>query len=449
MNKFFLLLIIFAFIQVDAQISENINSFDPPVILSAKEDHARLMKLLGIESIRRGPSGNPTDSNYANVDESKASPYTSLPDPLILNNGEKVSSPKIWWEKRRSEIVEDFEREVYGRLPAYIPKVNWEVIKEENYIIENIPVIKKELLGKVDNSQYPLIDVGIKATLVLPLKIVNPVPVMIHFAFDLSLFHNFDLSKLPPDINKWQTQLLNGGWGFIELIPTSFQDDNGAELTKGIIGLCNLGKPRKLVDWGTLRAWAWGASKVLDYLEIDKNVDAEKVGIEGLSRYGKAALVAMALDERFAIGFIGSSGAAGAKLHRRIFGEQVENIASEYEYHWMAGNYIKYAGLLSANDLPIDSHELIALCAPRPIFIGVGSPEVEGNWIDAKGMFLAAVYAGPVYKLLYKNDLCTNEMPEMGKGLIDGELAFRQHFGGHTNAPNWETFLQFANKYIK
>ncbi len=449
MNKFFLLLIIFAFIQVDAQISENINSFDPPVILSAKEDHARLMKLLGIESIRRGPSGNPTDSNYANVDESKASPYTSLPDPLILNNGEKVSSPKIWWEKRRSEIVEDFEREVYGRLPAYIPKVNWEVIKEENYIIENIPVIKKELLGKVDNSQYPLIDVGIKATLVLPLKIVNPVPVMIHFAFDLSLFHNFDLSKLPPDINKWQTQLLNGGWGFIELIPTSFQDDNGAELTKGIIGLCNLGKPRKLVDWGTLRAWAWGASKVLDYLEIDKNVDAEKVGIEGLSRYGKAALVAMALDERFAIGFIGSSGAAGAKLHRRIFGEQVENIASEYEYHWMAGNYIKYAGLLSANDLPIDSHELIALCAPRPIFIGVGSPEVEGNWIDAKGMFLAAVHAGPVYKLLYKNDLCTNEMPEMGKGLIDGELAFRQHFGGHTNAPNWETFLQFANKYIK
>ncbi len=250
--------------QHSAQSDTNYISIEPPVILSAKEDHARLMKLLGIESIRRGPSGNPTDSNYANVDESKASPYTSLPDPLILNNGEKVSSPKIWWEKRRSEIVEDFEREVYGRLPAYIPKVNWEVIKEENYIIENIPVIKKELLGKVDNSQYPLIDVGIKATLVLPLKIVNPVPVMIHFAFDLSLFHNFDLSKLPPDINKWQTQLLNNGWGFVELFPTSFQDDNGAGLTKGIIGLCNLGEPRKLDDWGTLRAWAWGASKVLD-----------------------------------------------------------------------------------------------------------------------------------------------------------------------------------------
>ncbi|MBK8946149.1 MAG: acetylxylan esterase [Ignavibacteriae bacterium] len=445
-GKIFFIIIIFIFSNSDAQVKE---IFEPPVKLSAKEDHARIMKLLGMESIRRGPSGNPEDSNYANVDESKASPYTSLPDPLIFNNGEKVTSSEMWLKKRRSEIVEEFEREIYGRLPSNIPKVNWEVTKVENSFIENIPVIKKHLLGKVDNSIYPLLNVEIKATLVVPQKIKEPVPIMIHLAFDLSLFPNFDLSKLPPDFYKWQSQLLNNGWGFVELIPTSFQEDNGGGLTNGIIGLCNLGKPRKLDDWGTLQAWAWGASKVLDYLETDKIVDARKVGIEGLSRYGKAALVTIAFDTRFAIGFIGSSGAAGAKLHRRIFGEQIENIASEYEYHWMCGNYIKYAGQLTANDLPVDSHELIALCAPRPIFIGVGSPEVEGNWIDAKGMFLAAVHAAPVYKLLGKKDLGVSEYPAMGTKLISGDIGFHQHFGGHTNAPNWETFLEFAKKYIE
>jgi hypothetical protein len=149
------------------------------------------------------------------------------------------------------------------------------------------------------------------------------------------------------------------------------------------------------------------------------------------------------------MGFIGSSGAGGAKLHRRNFGEMVENVASSGEYHWMAGNFIKYAGPLTANDLPVDSHELIALCAPRPVFISVGSPQVEGNWIDSRGQFMAAVAAGPVYRLLGKRDLGTTEMPEIETPLISGDLAFRQHSGGHTTGPNWPTFLTFANRYIK
>ena len=135
----------------------------------------------------------------------------------------------------------------------------------------------------------------------------------------------------------------------------------------------------------------------------------------------------MAYDERFAIGFIGSSGAGGAKLHRRNFGELVENVAGSGEYHWMAGNYLKYAGPLTPNDLPVDAHELVALCAPRPVFISVGSPQVEGGWVDAKGMFLAGVGAGPVYRLLGKKDLGTAEFPPMETALIDGEVAFRQH----------------------
>jgi hypothetical protein len=189
-----------------------------------------------------------------------------------------------------------------------------------------------------------------------------------------------------------------------------------------------------------------------DTLETDPTVDAKQVGIEGLSRYGKAALVAMAYDPRFAIGFIGSSGEGGAKLHRRTFGELVENLTSSGEYHWMAGNFLKYGGPLTPGDLPVDAHELIALCAPRPVFIsygastGIGS---EGQWVDQRGSFMAAVAAGPVYRLLGKKDLGTVEFPPVETGLLEGEIAFRQHKEGHTAGPNWPTFLDYAGRYIK
>jgi hypothetical protein len=247
----------------------------------------------------------------------------------------------------------------------------------------------------------------------------------------------------------WQEQVLEKGWGFAILVPTSYQADNGAGLTQGIIGLVNKGRTRKPDDWGALRAWAWGASRAIDYFESDKDVDARQVGIEGLSRYGKAAIVAMAYEPRLAIGFIGSSGAGGTKILRRVLGEQVENLASSGEYHWFAGNFIKYAGPLTANDLPVDAHELVALCAPRPIFISSGSPTVEGQWVDAKGMFLGGVHAGPVYKLLGRKDLGTVEFPPIETALIDGEIAFRQHSGGHTTGPNWPSFLNWASRYIK
>ena len=211
----------------------------------------------------------------------------------------------------------------------------------------------------------------------------------------------------------------------------------------------NKGQPRKPDDWGALRAWAWGTNRAIDYFETDKAVDAKQIGIEGLSRYGKAAIVTMAYEPRIAIGFIGSSGAGGVKILRRIFGEQVENLASSGGYHWFAGNFIKYAGPLTANDLPVDAHELVALCAPRPVFISSGSPTVEGQWVDAKGMFLGGVHAGSVYKLLGKKDLGTIEFPLLETTLTDGEIAFRQHSGGHTTGPNWPTFLNWASRYIK
>jgi hypothetical protein len=182
------------------------------------------------------------------------------------------------------------------------------------------------------------------------------------------------------------------------------------------------------------------ASRALDYFETDKAVDAKRVGLEGHSRFAKAALVTMAYDQRFAIAYVSSSGEAGAKLYRRNWGETVENVAGSGEYHWMAGNFIKYAGPLNAGDLPMDAHELIALCAPRPVFISGGVTQGDG-WV-------AAAAAGPVYRLLGKKDLGTTNFPPMGTASTDGDVAFRQHSEGHTDAPNWPTFIKFAGKYF-
>jgi hypothetical protein len=419
----------------------------------SEQDHKKMLEQLNITSLRPGPSGNPSAPNAANVDESQATPYTSLPDPLVLKNGRKVTTAKQWWQQRRPEIVADFDREMYGRVPKNLPKVTWEVTSETKEMNGDFPVITKKLMGHVDNSAYPSIKVDIELTLSTPANATSPVPVMMSYGFRFSPGFRLPAppATTPPTKPEptWQQQLLAKGWGYAVLYPTSYQADNGAGLTQGIIGLMNKGEPRKPDDWGTLRAWAWGASRAMDYFETDKAVNAKKVGIEGLSRYGKATIVTMAYEPRLAIAFVGSSGEGGVKIHRRKFGEQVENVASAGEYHWMAGNFIKYAGPLTPADLPVDAHELVALCAPRPVFISSGSPKVEGNWVDAKGMFLGGALAGPVYKLLGKKDMGTTEFPPIETALVDGDIAFRQHSGGHTTGPNWPTFLVFADRYFK
>ena len=425
-----------------------------PVILTAEQDHQRLLDLLKIAKLRPGANPRSTDPAVApNYDEAKANPYPRLPDPLTLKNGKKVKEAKTWWNKRRAEIVEDFDREIYGRVPANTPKITWEVVNTTREKNGEFEVRTKKLVGHLDNSSYPAIRVDIDLTLTTPANATAPVPVIIEFGFVFPPGFRPPPGAIPPPPPgpTWQQQLLAKGWGYASLIPTSIQADNGAGLTQGIIGLCNKGQPRKLDDWGALRAWAWGASRALDYLGTDKAVDAKQVGIEGLSRYGKAALVTMAYDQRFAIGFIGSSGEGGAKLHRRNFGELVENVAGSGEYHWMAGNFLKYAGPLTWADLPVDAHELIALCAPRPTFISYGAsegPGAEGQWVDQRGSFMAAVAAGPVFRLLGKRDLGTTEFPPIETALIDGDLAWRQHSGGHTTGPNWPTFIVFASRYF-
>jgi hypothetical protein len=413
-------------------------------------DFENMIGQLGLQKsdMRPGPSGNPSAPNAANRFEDKVNKYT-LPDPLIFKSGKKVKSASEWWSLRRPEIVEDFEREIYGRLPNNIPSVKWQVVSVKDTVVWNLPIKEKLLKGVVDNSAYPSINVAIELLVATPANAEEAVPVVMEFGWITNPFNRAAVQPLglgAAGEPTWKEQLIMRGWGYAIIVPSSIQADNGAGLTQGIIGLVNKGKHRKPEDWGSLRAWAWGASRAIDFLETDKDVDSKRLAIEGLSRYGKAAIVAMAFEPRFSLGFIGSSGAGGIKILRRIFGEQVENLASSGEYHWFCGNFIKYASKLTPDDLPVDAHELVALCAPRPVFISSGSPQVEGQWIDAKGMFLGGLHAGSVYRLLDKRDFGIKEFPKLGT-FIDGDIAFRQHAGGHSTGPNWSTWIAWACKY--
>jgi len=435
--------------------------------MTTAEDHRNMMEQLGIKALRPGPSGTETAPNHANYDEATANPFPVLPDVLTLKNGKKVTNADQW-KQRRAEIIEDFDREVLGRVPKNTPKVTWTVVKTVTGTVGPQAAVGKQLVGHLDNSGYPAINVDIAMTVVTPANAKGRVPVMMMFgggALPLAPGETPPPTKgKGPDPNAdppATQQLLGAGWGYAYLNPTSVQADNGAGLTKGVIGLVNKGQPRKPEDWGSLRAWAWGASRGLDYLETDKDVDAKHVGIEGVSRYGKAALVTMAYDTRFAVVLIGSSGEGGAKLHRRNWGEAVENLTGSGEYHWMAGNFMKYGaaeatfGSKNAGDIPVDAHELIALVAPRPALVSYGVPEKgDAKWLDHQGSYMAAVAAQPVYRLLgakglgVSDDYRSEKMPAVNVAMMDGHLAWRQHDGGHTDGPNWKYFIPWADKML-
>jgi hypothetical protein len=445
-----------------------------PLNWTTQQDHRHMLGQLGITRLRPGPSGQVGTTNSANYDPAKANPFPDLPKLLTLKNGLEVTTAELWWKQRRPEIVEDFEREVVGRVPKKTPKVTWTVVSNvTDGLVGNLSASGKRVIGHVDNSACPAITVDIRMTVVTPAKADRPVPVLMRFGgfggdgfprpagspAATNRFADFGGPfKDPPSTE----QLLAAGWGYATINPGSIQADNGAGLTRGIIGLVNQGQPRKPDDWGALRAWAWGAARGLDYLETDSAVDARKVGIEGVSRFGKAALVTMAFEPRFALVLVGSSGEGGAKLHRRNFGEAVESLTGSGEYHWMAGSFLKYGaaessfGSKNAGDLLVDAHMLIALCAPRPTFISYGIPERgDAKWLDQQGSYMATVAAGPAFRLLGARDLGEKEdyrtamMPSVNTGLLDGELAWRQHDGGHEDRSNMKYFLAWANKLIK
>ena len=431
-----------------------------PRTWTTEEDHRNMMAQLGIRKLRPGPSGNENAPNHANYDEAMANPYPNLPDVLTLKNGKKVTTAQMWWKQRRPEIVEDFEREVFGRVPRNVPKVRGRSPKRprrgRTYPVDRKAARgpRRQLLVSGHQRGYPD-DSGHAKGCNGPSSGDDDVR-----------------------IRRPASGLVIGGPGGTRIWPAARRRSARHATTDcRRLGLRlhqshqRTGRQRRRPDQGhhrsgqqgpapqagrlgRLRAWAWGASRGLDYLETDKAVDAKHVGIEGVSRYGKAALVTMAFDTRFALVLVGSSGEGGAKLHRRNWGEAVENLTGSGEYHWMAGNFLKYGaaeadfGSKNAGDLPVDAHELIALCAPRLTFISYGVPEKgDAKWLDQQGSFMAAVAAGPVFRLLGAKDLGTSEdyrtakMPPVNTGLLDGQLAWRQHDGGHTDGPNWKYFI--------
>jgi hypothetical protein len=459
---------------------------------TAEQDHRDMMAKLGIKALRPGLSGNPKDANFANIDEARANPYPDWPDLMKTKAGKQVTTAEQWRKLRRPEIVEALEREIYGRIPASAPKVSWSVTSTDQEFIAFRPVIAQEITGHVDNSADPAIDVDIKMVLALPANAKGPVPVLIMFGparfpspsqpnpeeaakLDKSLkamlaerdpsfaaifkaHPGFEFVKQPsffppPPSDERIIDLIADGWGVALLDPSTIQADNGAGLRTGVIGLTNSGAPRKPDDWGALRAWGWGASRALDYLQTLPQIDSRHVGIEGVSRYGKAALVAAAFDTRFSTVLIGSSGEGGVAPFRRNFGESVENLASDGEYHWMAGNFLKYAGPKTPNDLPVESDALLALVAPRLAFVSYGNPDAgDALWLDQQGSYMATISAGRAWTLLGAKDLGKGHdyrnavKPPIGTDLLDGELAWRQHGGGHTDAPNIKYFIEWADR---
>jgi hypothetical protein len=427
------------------------------IVAESAAERAREMQLLGIAALTPTVSArDPSKPDFANFDEARANPFPNLPDPLTSNAGVKLTRA-AQWPARRAEIAELFDRGVYGRVPATVPIVTWRVAETVEETIGATAVVTRKLIGHVDNTAAPAITVDILMNLSTPASAKGKrVPVVMSFGSVNPRPRPPGAPALPPAPD-YREQLLAKNWGFATLDTSSVQADNAAGLTQGIIGLVNKGQPRSLEDWGVLRAWAWGASRGLDYLATDKHVDAKKVAIFGHSRGGKAALVALAYDQRFATGFISSSGAGGAALYRRNFGEGIPNLAAVNEFHWFAGNFLKFAGAgHHASEMSVDSHELIAMVAPRPVFVGGGAlimtplSAVPGDgWVDARGMFMASAAASPVWTLLGKKGLQTAAFPPILTYLGEGDIGYRQHTEGHTPNPNWPYFIQFAGKYWK
>ena len=381
---------------------------------------------------------------YPGPDSARLGNYTPI-DLLRMKNGKLITTPEEWWEKRRPEIVKDIEDQMYGRIPPkeILPAVTWTVTTSTGGS-GNSAYVQKEITGTIDISRYPQVRnrPEIRATLRTPAKATEPVPVIIFFG-GFGNVNDFYFERSGPE-----------GWGTCTFDPNTVQPDNGAGLTSYLIGLVNQGNWRKPTDWGSLVAWSWGISRLIDYLETDKNVNTKILGLNGVSRYGKATIVAMAYEPRIAIGFAGDAGSLGTKMNRRHWGQDLENSCDANEYHWMAGNFFKWAGELvpgqylprKIEKCPVDAHSLLALCAPRPVFMNGGS---TSSWCDPFGVFLTAVNASPVYGILGEKGFITpDRVPVIDKAYIEGTIGYRVHKGGHSDAPNWPAFHEFAARHF-
>ncbi|MBM4035277.1 MAG: acetylxylan esterase [Planctomycetes bacterium] len=393
-----------------------------------------------------------------NYDEDKVPPYT-LPDPLVMQDGTKVTSAEMWRTKRRPEVLELFRTHVYGRSPAKPEALAFKAFDNE----------AKALGGRATRRQVTILftgkEDGPKADLLLylPDDAKRPVP-----AFLILNFNGNHAVSTDPAIRlsaSWQRdgkgvvknkatddargteasrfpidRILARGYALATIYYGDIDPDYHDGFKNGVHPAFDMGK-RQPDSWGAIAAWAWGLSRALDYLETDKDVDAKRVAVLGHSRLGKTALWAGAEDQRFAIVISNDSGAGGAALSKRFYGETVEVLNRNFP-HWFCENFRKY----SANEaaLPVDQHELIALSAPRPVYV---ASAVQDRWADPKGEFLSCLGADPVYRLLGTEGLPTKEMPGLDTPVM-GTIGYHIRTGAHDlTAYDWDRYMDFADKH--
>jgi hypothetical protein len=405
------------------------------------------------------PSPNVVAGIPVNYDEAKVGTY-SLPDPLKLNSGKPVRDARTWYSKRRPEIVEMFETQQYGRAPGRPPGESFEVIDKGTPALHGKAIRKQVTIYLTKDKTGPSIDLLIY----LPTAATKPVPMFFSINFDVVQNAVDDLGIKPetawnPKTNTRTAPPAGRGFGRIDTealldagfgVATYYYGDVDPDYLDGFSnGIRALylkpgQKERASDDWGSIAAWAWGMSRVEDYFETDKSIDARRVAIHGVSRLGKTVMWAGAHDQRFAAVIASCSGEGGAALSHRNYGETIAHLTAPTRYPYQfAANYAKYGGF--PDKAPMDANLLVALIAPRPLLLQTGSTD---NWSDPKGEFLAAVAAGPVYKLLGKKDLGTDVWPNARQPIFHG-LSYYMHEGGHGMVPSdWSIYIEFLKKSL-
>jgi hypothetical protein len=400
-------------------------------------------------------SQNPSTTN---TDESKIIPYT-LPDPLLMPNGKRVTTSIEWNTMQRPYIYHLFEEHVYGRYPKEKVSLRFETREQSDNALNGIATRKQVRIYLHPTDTTAVTDVLIY----LPKNKKEPVPVFLSLNFygnettdkDPAIFlpkdgvHEFRGVTTAVDSSRgidpyWSMKdIISHGYGVVTAYYGDFEPDNKDGWKTGIRTTLKDVLKIRPDEWGAIGAWAWGVSRIMDYLEQDKAIDNKKVALVGHSRLGKSALWAGASDQRFAIVVANESGEGGAALSRRIFGETIKNLNDQFP-HWFVSKYKNYND--KADSLPVDQHMLLALIAPRPLYVASAA---EDLWADPKGEFLSAVNAGPVYKLFGEKGIETTEMPAIHQP-TGTTVMYHIRAGKHAiTLYDWQQYIQFADRQWK